>query len=211
MKLTLKHAVAAIILVLSFALPVAAGPFEDADAAYSKGDYATALRLLRPLADQGNADAQVGLGIIFANGHGVPQDYAEAMKWLRKSADQGNANGEYYLGFSYAKGQGVTQDWVEANKWFRKSADQGNLDAQSMLGFNYANGRGVSQNVVEALKWSILAASQSLASQTIPDAGALRDAAAHNHDFLLANMSTDQIAEAQKLAREWKPTRQPPR
>ncbi|MGD0024393.1 MAG: tetratricopeptide repeat protein [Xanthobacteraceae bacterium] len=319
MKLTLKHALAAIILVLSFTAPVAAGPFEDATAAYSRGDYATALRLWHPLADQGDslsqamlgfmyykgegvpkdsveaakwlrksadkgdvdaqamlgamydkgdgvlkdyaeaakwlrksadqgnagaqsilgtmfsygqgvpqdyaeamkwfrksaeqgdADAQVGLGIIYANGHGVPQDYAEAMKWLRKSADQGNADGEFYLGLAYAKGQGVTQDYPEANKWFRKSADQGDLGAQSILGFNYAAGRGVSQNSVEALKWSILAVSQTVASQSNPNAGALRDAAAHNRDLFATKMSANQIAEAQKLAREWKPTTPPPR
>jgi uncharacterized protein len=78
MKLTLKHAIAAILLTLSIAAPVAAGALEDtdaADAAYAKGDYATALRLLRPLADQGNASAQYNLGVMHANGHGVPQNY----------------------------------------------------------------------------------------------------------------------------------------
>ena len=211
MKLTLKKAVAAIILVLSFATPVVAGQFEDAVAAYGRGDYATALRLIRPLAEQGDASAQYNLGTMFSYGQGVPQDYAEAMKWFRKSADQGKFDGEYYLGFFYAKGQGVTQDYAEANKWFRKSAAQGNLDAQSILGFNYASGRGVSQNMVEALKWSILAASQTIASQNNPNAGTLRDAAAHNRDFFASKMSANQIAEAQKLAREWKPTKQPPR
>src|SRR5450759_1054345 len=81
MKLTFKHAIAAILLMLSFAPPVVAGPLEDtdaADAAYAKGDYATALRLLRPLADQGNAAAQYNLGVMHANGQGVPQNYAEA-------------------------------------------------------------------------------------------------------------------------------------
>ena len=127
------------------------------------------------------------------------------MKWLRKSADQGNADGEYYLGLVYAKGQGVTQDHAEANKWFLKSAAQGNLDAQSILGFNYASGRGVSQSLVEALKWSILAASQTAAIQNNPNAGALRDAAAHNRDLFASKMNPAQIAEAQKLARQWKP------
>jgi TPR repeat protein len=211
MKLTLKHVVVGILL-LSFGAPVVAGsPEHDAIAAYRRGDYATALRLYRPLAYQGDALSQSILGTMFSYGQGVPQDYAEAMKWFRKSADQGNFDGEYYLGFFYAKGQGVTQDYAEANKWFRKSAAQGNLDAQSILGFNYASGRGVSQNMVEALKWSILAASQTIASQNNPNAGTLRDAAAHNRDFFASKMSANQIAEAHKLAREWKPTKQPPR
>ena len=74
MKLTLKHALAAIILVLSFAAPVAAGPYEDAVAAFGRGDYATALRLIRPLADQGNARAQSDLGVMYEEGLGVVQN-----------------------------------------------------------------------------------------------------------------------------------------
>ena len=114
MKLTLKHVVVGILL-LSFGAPVVAGsPEHDAIvaavAAGNGGDYATELRLLRPLADQGVADAQHYLGYMYYFGEGVPQDYAEAMKWFRKSADQGNFDGEYYLGFFYAKGQGVTKD-----------------------------------------------------------------------------------------------------
>jgi Sel1 repeat len=67
--------------------PVAAGPGEDAMAAYARGDYITALRILRPLADQGDAQAQYNLGVLYDNGLGVPQDDAEAMKWYRKAAE----------------------------------------------------------------------------------------------------------------------------
>jgi uncharacterized protein len=71
MNRTFKAAVAAPIFAVSFASAVAAGPFEDADAAYFKGDYATALRLLRPLAEQGHAGAQNRLGAMHATGKGV--------------------------------------------------------------------------------------------------------------------------------------------
>ena len=74
MKLTLKRAIAASILVLSFAGPTAAGPSEDADAAMRRRDYATAVRLVRPLAEQGDANAQYNLGVFYDNGLGVPQD-----------------------------------------------------------------------------------------------------------------------------------------
>jgi hypothetical protein len=89
MKLTLKHAVAAIILVLSLAAPVAAGPLEDADAAVKRRDYATALRLIRPLAEQGDASAQYNLGVFYDNGLGVPQDKVSAYMWLNLAATQG--------------------------------------------------------------------------------------------------------------------------
>ena len=81
MKLTLKYTIAAIILVLSFSAPVAAGPLEDAAAALDRSDYATALRLFRPLAEKGNPRAQFNLGFMYANGRGVPKNYAEALKW----------------------------------------------------------------------------------------------------------------------------------
>ena len=89
MKLTLKHAIAAIILVLSFAAPVAAGPLEDADAAIKKRDYATAVRLIRPLAEQGDATAQYNLGVFYDNGLDVPQDRVSAYMWFTLSAAQG--------------------------------------------------------------------------------------------------------------------------
>ena len=62
MKLTVKHAIAIIALALSFAVPVAAGPIEDGYSAYTRGDFATAMRIMRPLADQGHVTAQTVVG-----------------------------------------------------------------------------------------------------------------------------------------------------
>jgi hypothetical protein len=79
-----------------------AGPVEDAWAAYQRGDYATALGLWRPLAEQGDADAQFRVGVLYVLGQGgVPQDLAEAAKWYRKAADQGDAKGQAGLGNLY--------------------------------------------------------------------------------------------------------------
>src|SRR5437899_4160846 len=99
-----------------------AGPFEDGIAAHKRGDYVTALRLLRPLAEQGNASAQLRLGAMSESGQGVPQDYVEALKWFRKAADQGNGDAQFNLGLLYEKGKGVAQDKTEALRWFRKAA-----------------------------------------------------------------------------------------
>jgi TPR repeat protein len=87
MKLTLKNVLATIILVLSLAAPVAAGPIEDADAAFGRGDYAEAVKWFQKAANQGNAIGQSSLGVMYQHGKGVPQDYAEAAKWYRKAAD----------------------------------------------------------------------------------------------------------------------------
>ena len=82
-------AIAAVILVLGFATPGGAGPLEDADAAIKRRDYATAVRLIRPLAEQGDANAQYKLGVFYDNGLGVPQDKIRAYMWLNLSAAQG--------------------------------------------------------------------------------------------------------------------------
>ena len=118
----------------------------------------------RRLAEQGDADAQFNLGVMYANGEGVPQDEAEAVRWYRLSADQGNAFAQYDLGFRYAIGLGVPQDEAEAVRWYRLSADQGNADAQYNLGFSYSIGLGIPQDEAEAVRWYRLSADQGNAS-----------------------------------------------
>ena len=86
-----------------------AGPYEDATDAYMRGDYTTALRLMRPLAEQGDAAAQFDLGKMYRMGQGLPQDYAEAAKWYRKAAERGYAAAQCNLGLMYAKGEGVAR------------------------------------------------------------------------------------------------------
>jgi len=128
-----------------------AGPYEDADAAYQRRDFATALRLMRPLAEEGNAEAQINLGNMYFDGNGVPQDYREGVKWYQLAADKGSADAQIALGFLYEYGDAVPQDYVQAHKWFD------------------------------------LAGSSSY------------------RDTVAAKMTPEQIAEAEKLAREWKP------
>ena len=114
MKFIITHAIVAILLIGGFAAPVLAGPFEDGIAAYGKGNYATALLLLRPLADQGMARAQIILGVMYSRGQGVTQNYDAAMKWYRRAADQGDAAAQTALGAMYANGLGVPQDRAKA-------------------------------------------------------------------------------------------------
>jgi len=78
-----------VLLVSGAAVPAVAGPLEDGLEAYEKGDYATALRLWRPLAEQGNADAQSNLGTMYYKGQGLTQDYVQAHMWWNLSAAQG--------------------------------------------------------------------------------------------------------------------------
>ena len=84
---------------------------------------------IRKAADQGDSSAQTFLGLMYDEGHGVPQDYKEAKKWFSKAADQGDSGGQIFLGFLYAEGHGVPQDYVQAHKWFNIASANGNKDA----------------------------------------------------------------------------------
>ncbi len=198
-----KLAALALIAVLSagFTLgltaPAWAG-WDEGVAAYDRGDYATALREWRPLAEQGNANAQLLLGLMYDNGQGVPQDYAEALQWYRKAAEQGIAKAQFNLGIMYDNGQGVSQDYAEALQWYRKAAEQGHASAQLNLGFMYSKGKGVPQDYVQAHMCYNLAASRY-------PPGEDRDKAVKNRNIIAKKMTPAQISEAQKLAREWKP------
>jgi TPR repeat protein len=81
----MKRAAFAAITLLGLSSPVIAGPFEDAHAAYDRGDYATSLQLISPLVGQGSSRAQYDLGVHYIDGYGVPQNDAEAAKWFRLS------------------------------------------------------------------------------------------------------------------------------
>jgi len=163
---TMRKLIALIVVgvVLSIAPVATAGPFEDGIAAYQRGDFATALKLWRPLAEQGNAQAQNQVGDMYSSGKGVDQDYNKAVTWYRKAADQGYAPGQLNLGSMYLTGRGVTQDYSEAVKWFRKAADQGNVYGQGFLGMAYDKGEGVAQDYKEAARWYRLAAEQGEAA-----------------------------------------------
>ena len=156
----LRRIALGLVLALLVALPAMAQDPQKGVAAYEGGDYATALRELRPLAEKGNAEAQTYLGLMYRYGEGVPQNYVEAVKWYRKAAAQGHARAQNTLGNRYRLGQGVPQDYNEAAKWYRKAAEQGYAGAQYSLGISYDKGEGVPQNHAEALRWYRKAADQ---------------------------------------------------
>lgn len=99
---------------------------EEGLAAYRAGDYVTAFKQWRPLAEKGQAKAQYNLGLLYYNGRGVNQDYTQARHWYLKAAEQGQAFAQNNLGKLYEKGQGVLQDPVQADMWYLLSAAQGN-------------------------------------------------------------------------------------
>lgn len=157
MKRPLVKALALTAIILSGPTNANAGPFEDAVMAYGRGDYTTAMRLFRPLAEQGTAIPQYNVGVMYENGKGIPQDYAEALKWYQLAAAQGGAGAAYNLGGMYANGKGVERNYVIAHMWFNLAAAKGVQGAE------------------------------------------------RNRDGVARQMTAAQVAEAEKLAKEWKP------
>lgn len=115
------------------AAPVTTADFQEGMAAMDKGDYATAIKKLLPLAMQGDAEAQSAVGTLYAIGQGVAQDDQEAVKRFRLAAEQGYSIAQLTLGDMYSVGRGTAQDQQEAAKWYRLAAKQGNAKAQTPL------------------------------------------------------------------------------
>ena len=166
----------------------------------ARGDDAALRAALDRWEAEGYPSLRFNLEATYDKGRGVAKDDPEMARRIHQAAEQGNATARFELATMYATGGGVPPDDAEAVKWFRKAAEQGHAFAQSNLGVMYANGRGVPQDYVEAYRWFDLAAAQ------ISDLEAAnRDKAVRNRARVAAKMTRAQIAEAQKLAREWEP------
>jgi len=167
--------------------------FKAGENAYHRGDYATALREWQPLAKQGHAVAQYHLGLLYSNGQGVQKDDAQARQWYEKAAVQGHAEAQVNLGILLDYGRGGPQEFKMAVRWYLRAANQGNELAQRKLGLLYERGDGVPKDFVQAYMWYKLGAASGVkAGVVLLDALAIR-------------MTSEELLEAQKLAREWKP------
>ncbi len=166
--------------------------------AYARGvgitkNMVKAVDWISKAAEQGNADAQNSIAHDYHEGEAVPKDEAKAVEWWRKAADQNHAGAQNALGAAYNHGTGVPKDAAKAVELFRKAADQGNVYAQLNLSISYWFGTGCAQDRVRSYMWANLAAAQGYAD------------AIKNRDWLEKQLTPDQIAEAQRLTREWKP------
>ena len=154
------HRIIITIVLLLAVQSASAVDFWTGSTYYLMGDFTAALREWRPLAEEGDARAQYYLGIMYANGEGVPENNRQAAYWFRKSARQGNSQSQYRLGMMYANGEGVPEDDTQAVYWFRKSAKQGDARAQFNLGVMYEFGEGVPEDDRQAVNWYRQAAEQ---------------------------------------------------
>ncbi|HKT33203.1 MAG TPA: tetratricopeptide repeat protein [Nitrospira sp.] len=143
-------------------------------------------------AEHGSAADKYDAGQRYEKGVGVPQNFQEAVRWYRFSAMEGNREAQYKLCEFLERGRGMPQDYQEALRWCGLAADQGHGRAMFMLGRLYHTAHGVPRDVVRAHMWYNLATAHGY-----EEAKKWRDRLAEEE------MSANQIAEAQKLAREW--------
>jgi len=139
-----------------------------------EGDPAEGVRWWRLAAEQGHLPAQTGLGGRYFNGRDVPRDEVEAARWYRMAAEQGD---------------------TEVLAWMHLTAEQGSGAVQGDLGEKYAHGRSVAPAAVQAHLWLSLAVARGSEEQ--------RNAYSAARDTVAQRMTRDQIADAQRLAREW--------
>jgi TPR repeat protein len=114
------------ILMMSLAATACvAADFSTGLHAYEKGDYNAAVAEWRPLAEKGDAPSQFNLGLLYIDGHGVPQDYSLAAHWFERAAGQDYTKAQLNLGAMYGIGEGVKRDYVLAYKWLNICAAKG--------------------------------------------------------------------------------------
>ena len=110
--------------------PSQSADFDKGRTAYEKGDFEIALKELKPLAEQGDVNAQFYLALMYDDGDGVPEDAKEAVRWYQLAAEQGYASAQHNLGMMYRMGEGVIQDFVYAHMWSNIAASNGSSGAR---------------------------------------------------------------------------------
>ena len=160
--------------------------------AYQSGDFATAIKETKPLAEKGDVESQWLLGSSYANAQPPIQDLDEAEKWIRKAAEQGHIGAMVdmaQLNLFYKP----TKDEKTAILWYQKAADRGQPEAQFMIGsYHYSGKQGLPRDNVKAYTWWLLSAAQghSLAKLMLEKS---KD-----------KISKEEISKAKQLAKEWK-------
>jgi len=170
---------------------LALGNYNDGTIAFDRGDYKTALKEFKNLAEQKDSRGQYGMGLMYDMGTGVSMNFEEAVKWYQLSAEQGNADAQNNLATMYAEGEGTKKDAHKAKKLYERAAQQGNFDAPNNLGTMYLQGLGITRNYIRAYMWFHL--------------GEMKGdrAAKKNREFVETKMNSEEIIEANKLVEEW--------
>ncbi|MDC1293274.1 sel1 repeat family protein [Amylibacter sp.] len=192
----------ATILSLAFT-QVTAQDFSKGYEAAKAGDYATAMKIWKPLALDGNSKAQFGIGILYFSGHGIAQNYPEAKRWLMLAANQKNSEAMVTLGAMYSGGLGVIQNYKVSNKYYKQAASQGLGLAQGALGYFYKVGEnGFIQNKIKSHMWFNLASANGSNANSMLNESDQTKWYGSKRDALAEEMTASDISKAQAMAQE---------
>ena len=213
---SMGRVLASLVVLVAMIAPARAVMHEEGLNAVRNGDYSGAAKALltsiessvnaaldsaAPRIERGIGTVEALIGDAYYYGHGVTRDYAEAARMYRRAAAKGNAMAQSTLGDIYYYGRGAPQDFAEAAKWWQLAADGGIAIAQLNLSVMLANGDGAPQDHVKAHMYA------NLAAASLPP-GDDHDTAVKNRDIVAKLMSPTEVARAQQLAREWRPSGQ---
>lgn len=173
------------------AAPASAADFDVGMNAARQGDFATAFREWKPLADAGHARAQVNLGEMYETGMHVDFDLVEAARLFRSAAESGLALGQLRYAMALQKGEGVAKDKAAAMGWLVMAAERHNPQALYEIGYAYHEGEGVDANPAEAMKWFIIADEYG------------HQEAYHAGTYVAGRMTTEQVTAASQAAMDW--------
>jgi TPR repeat protein len=196
------------ILMLLVSVNVGAGDYEEGWKAYLQDDWVTAFAMFKNAADKGHAPAQYMVGSMYLHGKGVSSDDGQAVNWYLKAAEQGHSDAQISLAMLYYNGSGVPVDYEWAVYWTVRAAEGGNVNAQGELVWMYRNCRDIytrrffrhckeiEYDIVQEYKWTLIRIAQQ---QGVSPA----DISVDGYE---EEMTAQQIAEAKRLANEWKPS-----
>ena len=194
----MRHKLLPVIFITFFALACECrADLKNALSNFDAGKTSEALAELTPLANNGDPSAQYTLGIASYNGTGTEVDYAKALKWFTLAAKNDLAQAQYCLAVMYAHGQGTTKNPELALTWYRRAALGGYAEAFHNIGVMQAQGRGTPPDLVRALAHLMVAVDLNIA------------AAIPKRDFLLANLSPQEVLSARRQASQLKVNMKP--
>ena len=186
-----RSAFLSVLLASLVSSPVVAG-FEEGIAAFQANNLPLAYKEFRAAAEEGHADSQFNLGLMYEQGIGVDKNENEAIVWYRKSAVQGNVFAQYNLAVLYENGRGAAVDFALANEWYRKASVQGDPLAIGNLGMLYLRGQGVKKNEIAGLALLLVSATRDSSPQNN----------AKQNISSTRGLTSDMIAAAQTLSTE---------
>jgi TPR repeat protein len=183
-------------LLALLSMSLSAGPLQDANAATDRGDYKSAMELLIPLAESGNADALGNLGNAYAFGRGVDKDLVKAYGYWSRAADKHLGQAMFNIAVLYWTGQGsFTKDEAKAAAWYKKAAEHRHDQAMFTLSSIYATGRGLEKNMQLAAAWASLAASNARTEQ-------LKNASLAQFREIVHGMDKEEMAKIQNIVND---------